>query len=107
MVTAIYKGRKRRLYLVEWRDELGVSAEKMAERLEVTRQTVHRWEREHHRLNPEKIAAYAHALQKEPEDMWRHPGRPSADGLLADLDDKKVQGAVEMLEVWLKTASGR
>lgn len=107
MVTNIYKGRKRRLYLVEWREHFGISAEKMAERLDVTRQSVHRWEAQNHRLNPDKIAAYAHALQKEPEDMWRHPDRPSADGLLAGLDDKQVQGAVEMLSLWVKTAGGR
>lgn len=106
MVTTIYKGRPRRLYLVEWREHLDLSADQVADRMEVTRQTVHRWEREQHRMNPEKQAGYAHAIGIEPEDLWRHPGRPSVDGLLAQVPDEKVQGVAEMVTLWIKTGTG-
>lgn len=111
MVTRIRKGGKRRLFLTEWRDSKDVSAERLAERLDVTRQTIHRWEKEQWRLDPQKIAAYANALDLEPEDLWRLPSTRSLDGMIAaapaDIRDTIRERAVEMLSILLKTGQDR
>src|SRR5437870_5021128 len=72
MVTRIHKSARRRLFLKEHREAKGVSAEQMAGRLGIERESVYRLEREAFtRLNPEKQAAYAAALDLEPESLWR------------------------------------
>lgn len=105
MVTTIRRGAKRRLFLKEWREHKGVAPEAMADRLDVTRQTIHRWEREQWRLDPPKQVAYADALDLEPEDLWRPPDRPSVDALLANAPDDLRQRAREMISILLKSAS--
>lgn len=47
--------------------------------------TVWRWRKEQWRLDPEKIAALAHAIGLEgPEDLYRPPGRESIDAALRE-----------------------
>jgi transcriptional regulator with XRE-family HTH domain len=66
-----------------------VSDEKLANRLNVARETVTRWRNQQHRLNPGKIAALAAALDLEPEDLFRPPtARPSLDSLVRDAPDE-------------------
>lgn len=105
MVTRIGHSKSGRLYLVEHREAKDISAEKLADRIEVTRQTVHRWEREQHRLDPQKIAAYAHALDMEPLQLWRPPDLPSVDALLAGQPESIQRQAAAMIEAWLKTGT--
>lgn len=62
----------------------GLSDEQVAGRLEVARETVTRYRGQQHRLNPDKIAAIAAALDCEPEDLWRPPDRPSLDAMVKD-----------------------
>lgn len=83
----------------------GLSDEKLAGRLGVARETVTRWRGQQHRLNPEKIAALASALDCEPEDLWRLPSRPSVDALLKGASDDLQQKAVEMITI-LRRSSG-
>lgn len=97
MVTKIYKSR-RRLFLKEHREAQGVSAEQMAGRIGIERESVYRLEREAlTRLNAEKQAAYAAALDIEPEDLWRPPGMPSLDGLVARAPDDLKAMAVDIV----------
>jgi transcriptional regulator with XRE-family HTH domain len=77
------KALPRRLFLKEHREAKGVSAGDMAERFGIERESVYRLEREPWRVNSEKQAQWAMALQIEPEDLWRPPGPPSLDGLLS------------------------
>lgn len=107
MVTRIRQGTKRRLYLVEWREKVGVSAETLADRIGVTRQTIHRWEREQWRMDPRKQIAYAEALNIEPQDLWNLPSRPSLDGMMADASDEMQQQAAEMIAILMKTGTAR
>lgn len=107
MVTRIRKGTRRRLFLAEWRESKDVSVEKMADRLEITRQSVYRWEKEQWRLDPQKIAAYAAALDLEPEDMWRPPGPRSLDGMVANAPEDVRERAIEMLTILLRTGTDR
>jgi len=94
MVTHIRKSARRRLFLKEHREAKGVSAEVMAGRLDIERESVYRLEREPWRVNSEKQAAYAAALDIEPEDLWRPPGTPSLDALISSApDDLKAMAA--------------
>ena len=92
MATTIYGKRRGHLFVAEWMENRNLTDEKMAGRLGVDRVTVTRWRNQQHRLNPEKIAAIAVALDLEPEELFRPPSaRPSLDSLLrnapADLQD--------------------
>ena len=83
MVTGIRaKGVRRRLFLKEHREAKGLSAEKMAGRLGITRESLYRQEREPWRVNSDKQAQWADALDIEPAALWRLPGVPSIDELL-------------------------
>lgn len=91
MVTRIRKHVKARLYLKEHREAKGISPEAMAGRLDMERESVYRWEREIHRMNPEKQAAYADALGLDsPAELWfpppdpANPPPPSIDALVSD-----------------------
>lgn len=79
----------------------GLSDERLAGRLGVARETVTRWRRQQHRLNPDKIAAIANALDCEPEDLWRPPTRPSLDAMVKALPDQQVVIAANMLKLWV------
>lgn len=88
MVTRIHKHAPKRLFLKEHREAKGVSAETMAGRLGIERESVYRLEREPRRVNAEKQAAYAAALDMEPEELWRPPGTPSLDSLVKGIPEE-------------------
>lgn len=88
----------------------GVSDERLAGRLGVERVTVTRYRRQQHRLNPEKIAAIAKALDIEPEELWRPPApgsRPSIDAMLKGAPDDAVQQLAEVAAILLKAGTSR
>lgn len=88
-------------------EERGLSDEKLAKKLGVARETVTRWRNQQHRLNPDKIAAIAGALDLEPSQLFSPPApsnRPSIDALLRDASDDLVQRAAEVAAILLKTA---
>lgn len=88
------KRTKRRLFLKENREAQGVSASLMGEKLGIERESVYRLEREPWRVNSDKQAEYAHAIGLEPEDLWRPPGTPSLDSMIAQApDDLKAMAA--------------
>lgn len=84
MVTRIRRGARGHLYIKEWMAHRAVSPERLADRLGVARETVYRWLREQHRLDPGKLAQIASALDCEPMELWRLPTDPSLDALVAD-----------------------
>ena len=98
MVTRIHKQAPRRLYLREHRRAKGVSAEVMAKRLGIERESVLRLEREPQRVNSEKQAAYALALQIEPEDLWRPPGAGSLDAMVHGATDELRATAADIVK---------
>lgn len=86
----------------------GVSDERLAGRLGVDRVTVTRYRNQQHRLNPDKIAAIAAALDLEPEELWRPPapdGRPSIDAMLRNAPDDAVKRLAEVAAILLKTGT--
>lgn len=97
MVTArIYKSR-RRLFLKEHREAKGLSAEQMAGRMEMTRESIYRCEREPRRLNSEDLANWAYACGVEPEELWRPPGYPSLDRLVDNASDEVKEMAADIV----------
>jgi DNA-binding XRE family transcriptional regulator len=89
MVTRIRQHAKPRLFLKEHREAKGISAEVMAGRLGIARESVYRLEREWRtRCTPDKQAAYAAALQLEPEALWRPPATPDLPSLDAMVEDQ-------------------
>jgi transcriptional regulator with XRE-family HTH domain len=105
MVTRIHKMARRRLFLREHRKAKGVSAEAMAGRLGIERESLLRLERELHRVNSEKQAAYAHALDMEPEDLWRPPGNPSIDAMVHDAPENVRSMVVDIVRRMVGKAS--
>lgn len=92
MVTSIGTNQRRRhLYLLEWRDYLGLSDETIGNRLDKDRATIWRWMNEQHRLNPDKIASLAAAMNLEPEQLWHHPPAKDDPPPLPSID-AEVQG---------------
>jgi transcriptional regulator with XRE-family HTH domain len=78
----------RRIFLKEHREAKEISAETMAERLGIERESVYRLEKKREKISAEKLARYAAALGLQPEDLWRPPGSaPSLDSLLAAAPD--------------------
>jgi transcriptional regulator with XRE-family HTH domain len=97
MVTRIYRHR-RRLFLKEHREAKGISAEAMAGRLGIERESVYRLEREAMtRATPEKQAAYASALNVEPEELWHPPGTTRLDPLVSGASDELKQMAADIV----------
>lgn len=85
MVTRIRKGARPHLYIQEHQDAKGLGDEKLGNRLGVSRQTIFRWKKEQWRLDPDKMAALAEALDLDgPPDLYRPPERPSIDAIMDD-----------------------
>ena len=89
----------------------GLSDERLAGRLGVARETVTRYRNEQHRLNPEKIAAIAAALDLEPPDLWQLPPprdrrpRPSIDAILRDASEEAFEKVADLAALLAKTGS--
>ena|ERR1051326_19997 len=104
-VVQIRKSAREHLYIEEWMAYRGLSDEKVANRIGVARETVTRWRSQQHRLNPQKIAAIASALDCEPEELWNPPGRPSLDAIMKNTDDKTRDTAANMVRLLISMAS--
>jgi transcriptional regulator with XRE-family HTH domain len=94
----IRRGARPHLYIEEWFKERGLNDEKVGNRIGVDRATVFRWRKEQHRLNPEKIAVLAEALDLEPQELWRPPSRPSLDALVRDSSDEVLNMAFDIVK---------
>lgn len=94
----IRKSTRKHLYIEEWMAHRGLGDEQVAGRLDVARETVTRYRGQQHRLNPDKIAAIAHALDCEPEELWRPPGRPSLDAMVKDATDDLRATAADIVK---------
>jgi hypothetical protein len=105
MVTRIGPRRPRRLYVKEWMDFKGLSDEQVGNRLDRARETIWRWRTEQHRLNPEKLAELASALDIEPQDFYRPPQRPSLDAIVESAPDDLRNTAIDIVRRLVGKAS--
>ena len=97
MAARIGPRKPRRMYLAEWRDSRGLTQEQLGGRLGVTGVTVSRWERGGALLNTNVMAALAEALNIEPQDLYSHPDRPSADALLRNQPEDVIEQAIRVI----------
>lgn len=98
MVTRIRsKGARQRLFLKEHREAKKLSAERMAARLSITRESLYRQERETWRVNSEKQVEWAAALGIAPEALWRPPGTVSLDDIVRDQPDEVREMAADIV----------
>lgn len=102
MVVRIRKGARAHLYVTEWREYRGLTLKQLAERVGVEENTIWRWEKEQHRLNPEKQALLAHHLDIESRDLHRPPpgphDRPSLDRMLEGAPDDVFDMAADLVK---------
>lgn len=107
MVTRIGARRRERrpIYLAQWRAHRGLSAEQMAGRLGIERESYYRWEREPKRINLDKVSALADALDIEPGELWRLPERPSLDAIAADATPEQQAMVADVVRRVLGKAS--
>jgi transcriptional regulator with XRE-family HTH domain len=105
MVTRIRKGVRPYLYVDEWMAFRDLSDEKIANRLGRDRVTIWRWRKEKRRLTPEKQAELAHALDIEPEQLWRPPTDVSLDAMVKDVPAELKQTALDIVSRLIRRAS--
>ena len=100
MPVRIGPRRPRKIYLAEWREELGLTQEQLAQRLGKTAMTVSRWERNETQMNKATMDAVAEALKgsMEGEDLYYHPDRPSPNMLLRDQPPDIVDQAIKLIK---------
>lgn len=97
--------RPRRVYLALWREHANLTQEQLGQRFkpEVGKGTVSRWENARpgaKSITKGVIEAYAEALNRPVEDMYRHPDSgPSLDAKVAEMgiDPQVVIGVLEAL----------
>lgn len=102
----IRRGARAHLYIEEWMDARGLNDEKVANRIGVDRATVNRWRNQQHRLNPEKMAILAEALDLEgTADLFRPPARPSLDSIVRDAPEDVQAMAADIVRRMVGKAS--
>lgn len=97
MVTRIHKSTPGRLFLKEHRVAHKVSAEDMAGRLGIERESVYRVERGPLRLRAKWQGEYAHALDIDPRELWNPPGVRSLDAMIEKAPDEVRAMAVDIV----------
>lgn len=92
--SKIRKGARLHYYIKEWMNHLGISDEKMAGLMGVSRTTVWKRYTEQHRLTPQKVAQIADALDRHPNELLFPPEVPSLDALAEGVSPEVRAGMV-------------
>jgi transcriptional regulator with XRE-family HTH domain len=101
MPAKIHPKRRRRVFLAEWRESKNLTQKQLAERVGGDVMTISRWELGKVAISTDALAALAEALGgdlMEPEDLYHHPDRPTANQLLRDQPPDIVDSAIKMLK---------
>lgn len=99
MVTRIRKGAKRHVYLREWRKHKDVKAERLAERLEIERESYYRLEREPRKLSLGEVVELADALGIEPQQLFGPPEAPeSLDLIIQEAPQEQRDMALDIVK---------
>lgn len=100
MVTRIRhrSGRRRQLYLKEWRNRAKLTQQQLADRLDTTKATISRYENRKREPDVGYLEALADALDREPQDFYRHPDTPSPEELLRGVSDDQRMKIVRALK---------
>lgn len=89
--------RPARVFLAEWLEYRGLSAEKLAGRLDTGKSVVSKLMNGRQRYNQDWLEAIAYALDCEVPDLYRPPTAPTANELLARMTPETQQAAFNIL----------
>lgn len=109
MPTKIHdKGRRpAHIYLREWLDYRGLTAERLADRLEVSKGAVSKLMTGRQRYNQDWLERIAYALDCEVQALYRPPEAPTANELLASMPPDVRQTAMNVLVDLVKYRLGK
>ncbi len=106
MVVRIRRGARPHLYIAEWRESRGLSTDRLADRLDVGRATMWKYEAGRLKVGPDIQAAIAEALNIDPGDLWRPPSdRPSLDRMAKDLPDESFAAIADLVRRLSRTGT--
>lgn len=107
-VTRIHdKGRRpAHVYLREWLEYRGLTAEQLALRLDISKGTVSKLENGKQRYNQDILERIAYALNCEVPELYRLPQAPTANELLAKMPPEIRQTAMSVLIDLAKARTG-
>jgi len=99
MPTKIHHRNRRpaRLFLREWLDYRGLTAEQLAGRLDTSKSVISKLMNGRQRYNQDWLEAIAFALDCEVDQLFRPPTAPTADELLAQMDPRARETAMKVL----------
>lgn len=103
--TSATTDRRPPLYVGEHMDHCPFSDAEIAQRLGVDRVTIHRYRKEQHRLNPDKLALLANAIGIEPAQFWYPPTRPSLDAMVKHASPEQHALVVDLVSRILQRPS--
>lgn len=97
-------GRKPRVwFLSEWMAHRDIDDQRLADRLDVARETVTRWRNNRRRPDFDALPGIAHALGIETYQLFTVPpadGRPSVDAELRDAPHEVAQRLADLAKLW-------
>lgn len=98
MPPRIYPKRPPRLFLAEWREQVGLTQQQLGDRLDVSDVTISRWETGQRRPDLDALAAFAEAVGIELQDIYRSPSEESADALLRGQPPEIIEQALKVIK---------
>lgn len=97
--------RPARIYLKEWLEFRGLTAEQLAGRLDTSKSVVSKLMNGKQRYNQDWLEMIAYALNVEVPALYRHPEAPTADELLRSTTPEKAREVFRVISVMLGTGT--
>jgi transcriptional regulator with XRE-family HTH domain len=91
-----------RAYIAQWRESKGLTQEQLADRLDVSKSTISKWESEDRAPSINTLAAVAEALGVRTEALYRYPGEKTPEDLLAGASETVRQEATKYIEFLIR-----
>lgn len=85
------------VYLKEWLEYRGISAEQLAGRIETSKSVISKLMNGHQRYNQDWLEAIAYALDCEVAELYRPPTAPTANELLSQMSPETRETALNIL----------
>lgn len=98
--------RPARVYLREWLEYRGLTAEQLAGRLDTSKSVVSKLMTGRQRYNQDWLEAIAYALDCDVPELYRSPDAPTANELLAMIPDNLKPIAMDVLTNFAKGRTG-
>lgn len=98
--------RPARVYLQEWIEHRGLTAEQLAGRLDTSKSVVSKLATGKQRYNQDWLEAIAYALDCEVQQLYRPPNAPTANELLSMMTPEARETAMNVLVDLSKLRTG-